>query len=245
MDGKFFLGIGAIFSAGAYFGGGFGGGEYARIVAASPGEVRLALMDLDIREAPGEPGTDPARSGGVSPVFELTEQGNDMVWTVRSGRDVAVRLIAHLEPVEGGTKTRVTTSVERGTAPDDLVAPAFRSLSVTAGLFSLVLEDELDDLTRPPGPGAEACRELSMKLLEDNAPPPSEQVGFAGVARTALTLGAVEGKLKAAGCDTGFQKFEEPSNALGSGDPEPNAATNVTLSPAGPMVDVSPPSTRH
>ena len=110
MDGKFFLGLGAVVSAGAYFGGGLGGGDYARIVGAPPAEVRAALMDLDIREAPGEPGTDPSRSGGIAPAFELTEQGNDMVWTVKSGADVAVRLIAHLEPIEGGAKTRVTTA---------------------------------------------------------------------------------------------------------------------------------------
>lgn len=245
MDGKFFLGLGAVVSAGAYFGGGLGGGDYARIVGAPPAEVRAALMDLDIREAPGEPGTDPSRSGGIAPAFELTEQGNDMVWTVKSGADVAVRLIAHLEPIEGGAKTRVTTSVERGNAPDDFVAPAFRSTSVTSGLFAMVLEDQLDDLTRPPGPGAEACRELSMKLLEANAPPVSQQVGFAGVARTALTLSAIEGKLKAAGCDTGFGKFEEPSNELGHREPPPRTAPGVSFDPAKPMIDVSPSSSRH
>lgn len=244
MDGKFFLGAGAILSGGAYLGGAFDPGGYARVVGASPVEVRAALQDLDIREAPGEPGTDPSRSGGVAPLFELTEQGNDMVWTVRSGNDVAVRLIAHLEPVDGGTRTRVTTKVERGNAPDDLVAPAFRSIGITKGLFSMVLDDELDDLTRPPSPGDEACRELSLKLLEASAPPPGEQVGFAGVARTALTLGAVEGKLKAAGCDTGFQEFREVSNEMGH-DPGSSALRSRRLDPAKPMVDVSRGSERN
>ncbi len=230
--------------SGAYVGGAFDGGDYSRVVGASPIEVRAALQDLDIRDAPGEPGSDPARSGGVAPLFELTEQGSDLVWTVKSGNDVAVRMIAHLEPVDGGTKTRVTTSVERGNAPDDFVAPAFRSAGVTSGLFRMVLEDQLDDLTRPPSPGAEACRELSMKLLEANAPPPDQQVGFAGVARTAITLGAVEGQLKAAGCDTGFKKdFTEVRNELGS-NPGPPAPRGRQFDPSKPMIDVSPPSTR-
>lgn len=238
MDGKSYIALGAILSAGAYFGGDFGSGSYARIVGASPDEVRGALQDLDIRDAPGEPATDPLRSGGVTPVFQLTEQGNDMVWTVMSGSDVAVRMIAHLEPIEAGKKTRVTTTVERGNAPDDMVAPAFRSIQVTAGLFGMVLEDQLDDLTRAAGPGIEACHELEQRLLEASAPPPSEQVGFAGVARTALTLTAVEGKLKAAGCDTGFKKFVEPKAELR----EPRAVRTedgVTFEPGKPMIDVT------
>ena len=238
MDGKSYLALGIILSAGAYFGGDFGSESYSRVVGASPAEVRGALQDLDIRDAPGEPATDPLRSGGVEPVFQLGEQGDDMVWTVMSGSDVAVRLIAHLEPIEGGKKTRVTTTVERGNAPDDLVAPAFRSTQVTGGLFAMVLEDQLDNLTRPAGPGAEVCRELEQRLLEASAPPPSEQVGFGGVARTALTLSAVEGKLKAAGCDTGFNKFVEPKAELR----DPRAASTpdgVTFQPGKPMIDPS------
>ncbi len=244
MDGKVLVGLGAILSGGAYFGGAFGGGGYERVVGASPVEVRAALQDLDIRDAPGEPGSDPSRSGGVAPLFELTEQGNDMVWTVKSGNDVAIRMIAHLEPLDGGAKTRVTTSVERGDAPDDFVSPAFRSVGITSGLFRMVLEDQLDDLTRPPGPGEEACRELSEKLLEANAPPPERQIGFAGVARTAMTLNAVEGRLKAAGCDTGFHKFREVSNEMGAADTSPPAVTGVQFDPGKPMIDVGPAATR-
>ena len=54
MFGKAFLGIGAAVAIGAYFNGAFSG-SYARTVGASPDEVRSALEDLDIREAPGEP----------------------------------------------------------------------------------------------------------------------------------------------------------------------------------------------
>src|SRR5687767_399809 len=106
MFGKAVLAFCGIAAPAAYLMGGFGGG-IDRVVSASPAEVRAALMDLDIRNAPGEPGTDPTRSGNVEPFFQLTQEGNDMVWTVMSGKDVAIRMIAHLEPVDGGTKTRV------------------------------------------------------------------------------------------------------------------------------------------
>jgi hypothetical protein len=248
MDGKFFLGMGAILSAGAWFSGALGGGDYERVVGAVPADVRLALQDLDIRQAPGEPGTDPFRSGGIAPLFELTEQGNDMVWTVRSGAAVAVRMIAHLDPVDGGTRTRVTTSVERGDAPDDLIAPAFRSVPVTSGLFQMVIEDQLDDLTRPPGPGAEECRDLTEKLLWASAPAPDRQVGLGGVARTAMTLSAVQGKLKAAGCPTGFSNEWQPvSDTMGRGasggrssDSPPRPPAGISFQPGQPMVNPVP-----
>ena len=69
-----------------------------------------------------------------------------------------------------------------------------------------------------------------------------KQTGFAGVARTALTLSAVEGKLKAAGCDAGYQKFREVSNELG--DPGSSVRSGPQFDPAKPMVDVRPSSMR-
>jgi hypothetical protein len=208
MFGKAFTGLCCVAAPAAYLMTGSGGID--RTVGASPGDVRSALMDLDIRNAPGAPASDPSRSGGVAPLFQLTQQGDDMVWTVMSGDKVAVRMIAHLEPVAGGAQTRVTAKVERGDAPDDFVAPAFRSKGLTLGLFSMVLEDELDELVRPAGLSADECRDLAEKLLTANAPPMDQQTGFAGVARTAMTLSAVEGELKARGCDTGFKKGFQP-----------------------------------
>ena len=42
-----------------------GGGAYSRDVDRTPSQVMAALGDLDVREQPGSPGTDPARSGGL------------------------------------------------------------------------------------------------------------------------------------------------------------------------------------
>ena len=244
MFGKAFLSLGAAAALPtAYFMGAFGGGGFDRVVGASPQEVRQALQELDIRTAPGSPGTDPTRSGGVAPVFQLTQEGDDMVWTVMSGQDVAVRMIAHLEPVEGGTKTRVTADVERGNAPDDFVAPAFRSAGVTMGLFSLVLEDELDDLVRPAGLSEQECRELSQQLLEANAPPPEKQTGFGGVARTAMALNGVEQELKRRGCDTGFKDdFEPVRSEMSEGGSEPpvvRPSDVESYDPTKPTTDIT------
>ena len=239
MFGKAFMALCGIAGSVAYIAGAFGGG-IDRVVGASPAEVRAALMDLDLRNAPGEPGTDPTRSGDVEPVFQLTQEGNDMVWTVMSGKDVAVRMIAHLEPVEGGKKTRVTADVERGNAPDDLVAPAFRSTGVTLGLFSMVLEDELDDLTRPAMTDAAACRKI-IERFEAREPGMNEQPGFGSVAKTSIRLNALETELKAAGCDTGFKQFDdvEPSLTDSSGPSSANQSGDVSFEPGQPMIDVS------
>jgi len=245
MFGKAFITLCGIAVPTAYFMGAFGSGSFDRTVGASPAEVRSALMDLDIRKAPGSPGTDVTRAGGVQPLFQLTQEGNDMVWTVMSGKDVAVRMIAHLEPLEGGTKTRVTAEVQRGNAPDDFVSPAFRSEGITLGLFSVVLEDELDDLVRPKtGITKAECQELFEKLMAANAPQGGFQSGFAGVTRTAMTLSAVEQELKAKGCDTGFKdSWEQPTDHMseGGGSPPPVVRTegDVSFKPGQPMVDLS------
>ena len=176
-------------------------------------------------------------------MFQLTEQGNDMVWTVMSGNDVAVRMIAHLEPLEGGSKTRVTAEVQRGNAPDDFVAPAFRSTGTTLGLFSLVLEDELDELVRPEGLSEAECQALAEKLLAANAPPVDKQTGFGGVARSAMALGAVSQELKRRGCPTGFQgndfkpvssELKESSELSSEGD-----TPDERFDPTEPTMDLS------
>ena len=60
------VGGGTIVGIGLYLHSAFAP-TYTRNVGHTPAEVREALRDLDIREAPGEPGTDPTRSGGVEP----------------------------------------------------------------------------------------------------------------------------------------------------------------------------------
>ena len=246
MFGKAFVTIGAVVGIGAYAMGSFSGSN-TRVVAASPDAVRSALMDLDIREAPGEPATDPSRSGGVEPTFLLSQQGDDMVWTVMSRNDVAVRLIAHLEPVDGGKQTKVTASVERGNAPDDFVAPAFRDRKVTLALFDAVLNSELDELVAPPRADDATCQKIMDEFEAGNMADGDMQRqdnisdAFGDTAKMAMKLGALESKLKAAGCPVnGGGKFRDiKSEMTDSGSSGSSSNGEVRFEPGKPMIDVS------
>jgi hypothetical protein len=246
MFGKAFVTIGAAVAIGAYVIGSFGG-SYSRVVGASPDEVRSALMDLDIREAPGEPATDPMRSGGVEPTFLLSQQGDDMVWTVMSRDDVAVRMIAHLEPIDGGKRTKVTASIERGNAPDDFVAPAFRSKSVALGLFGMVLDSELDELVAPAAADSATCQKIMDQFEAGNMADAdlhsrdNMSDAFGDTAKIAMKLAALESKLKAAGCPVnGGGPFREVKSEMSDSSSSSSSSNDeVRFEPGKPMIDVS------
>lgn len=210
---------------GMYVTGAFGG-SYERTVDRPPAEVMAAVVDLDLTGQPGSPGTDPTLSGGNLPTFVL-ERGTDTVtWKVMSGTLVATSMTAKFEPLDGGKKTRVTTSVTRGEAPDDLVSPAFRSTGVTNGLFVVALEGELDALTLPSGGWPDKCRELVEQMQAEGIGrvlASSEQGREAGLSAGARTIMQVHGqsmKLRAARCDPDKMgrgdEFREVTNEMGA-----------------------------
>ena len=225
---------------GAWFGGVLGGG-YSRDVDRPPAQVMAALADLDVRGQPGAPGTDPSRSGGVRPLFRTERGGNEISFVVMSGDKVATRMIAHLEPLDGGARTRVTAEVRRGDAPDDFVSPAFRSTGTTMGLFALALEGELNELTLPARKSQAECQELERNLLEANAPggaePRNLRQAVGNGARTIMALHAVEAELRRQGCSTNGGGGAQPvSNAMGGAG---GALPDTSFAPGRPMVDVS------
>lgn len=238
---------------GLYVTGAFGGG-YEREVGRTPAEVMAAVGDLDLTEQPGSPGTDPSRSGGVLPTFVLERGTDTMTWKVMSGTLVATSMTARFEPLDNGARTRVTTSVTRGNAPEDLVSPAFRSTSVTKGLFIMALEDELDALTLPAGGSPEKCRELmeqmqdgSLESLEaDHGKPQVEPSGlgrFSDGARTIMKVNGMAMKLRAAGCDTsGGGEFRPVENRMGAAVERPvgdGTSESPRFEPGKPMIDLS------
>lgn len=237
---------------GAYYSGVLGGGSYSRDVDRTPAQVMAALADLDVRREPGSPGTDPSRAGGVRSLFRTERGTNEIAFVVMSGDKVATRMIAHLEPLDGGARTRVTAEVERGDAPDDFVSPAFRSTSLTMSLFSMALEDELNELTLGPRKSQAECQALERNLLEANAPagvgdrPASLGQAIGGTARTVMVLSAVEAELRRQGCDTrGGGGFMPVSNVMGSGGGGPGGpVAGTSFEPGRPMVDVSRPAGR-
>ncbi|RZL29430.1 MAG: hypothetical protein EOP64_01135 [Sphingomonas sp.] len=190
---------------GAWFAGVFEH-RYERIVGRPPTEVRAALGELDISGQPGAPGTDPTRSSGIASL--ITHENNDsgVTWTVHSGDKVATRMIADLIPVDEGRNTRVTAHVIRGDAPDDFVAPAFRSTGITLGLFTMALEDRLNALTLPKE-NPERCQQLAEDLAAQGpsagAIHRSSLGGAMGdTAKTVMKLSAMEAELRRNGCPT-------------------------------------------
>lgn len=223
------------------------GGGYDRVVDRPPSQVIAALADLDIRNEPGAPGTDPARSGGVTPMIRMEHTTDTVTWTVMSGNQVATRMIAHLEPLDGGRRTRVTAEVARGDAPDDFVSPAFRSKGLTMGLFSMALEGELDELTSPHG-DPEHCRRLMDQMTQENEAahinqrPETLRQAAGTAAQVIIRLNAMHDQLRRNGCLNlqNGNNFSPVSNRMG-----PARAGGVSFEPGRPMVDVSHGRDRH
>lgn len=251
MIGK--LGFAAAVAMGGVWMSGALGHGYARTVDRPQAEVMHALEDLDITRAPGAPGTDPARAGGVKPVFQLSRTPTEMIWTVMSGDKVATRMIADVVAVDA-THTKVTARVERGDAPDDLVSPAFRSKGITMGLFGMVLEDELNELTAPPENVA-GCAELMERFQNGEFAPPinrASEHSLAGAmgqtARTVMTLQAIEGERRRLGCKDsgGGEAFVPVSNEMRSALDDLHAHAprrdGVRFEPGKPMVDPIAPT---
>lgn len=251
---KMFLGGGALLIGGLWAGGIIGGPAYSREVARPMAEVAQGLADLDLTQQPGAPGTDPARSGGVPSLFRLEQRGNELRWVVGSGNQVATTMIATLVPIDA-SHTRVTARVERGDAPDDFVAPAFRSTGITMGLFAMALEDELNDLTKPRQLSREDCAALFERLMLANfgnvagSRPEDLSSAIAQGARTTMKLHAVAAEARRQGCEPqnpGEAPMREmmapvplPSGPDGPGD-RPWDPDQPSFKPGAPMVRPTP-----
>lgn len=246
------LGGGTLTAAALYFGGVFDT-SYSRVVGRPPADVSNALVDLDITAAPGEPGSEATQSGGVRPVIRLERGTDKLVWVVMSGNKVATRMIAHLEPVDGGKQTRVWAEVERGDAADDYVSPAFRSKNLTLGLFSVVLEAELNQLIAGGTGWGEHCQAILDRVkaegearAEANFAEAAEQgpnlgAAMGRVAKMNLQLNAIDTELRNAGCNPdrpnrGMRQVEQRMTAGESGrDVHPD----VSFEPGKPMIDLT------
>ncbi|GAA0326561.1 hypothetical protein GCM10009087_41090 [Sphingomonas oligophenolica] len=166
------LGIGgSVLLGGLYVTGAIGGGGWSRDVSRPQAEVMGALENLDIRDQPASPAADAGRSG-VRSVLKVERSENSMRWVLMNGNRVTLRMIADFKPIDGGRQTHVTAHVERGDAPDAIVAPAFRSNNAALGLFETALEGALNNLARPDSGSfardVDACARLFRQFQEEN-----------------------------------------------------------------------------
>jgi hypothetical protein len=241
---------------GMYVTGSLGGGGWSRDVARPQAEVMRALEDLDIRDQPGSPGTDPSRSGGVTPVFNLERTDTSMRWKVMSGDKVAVTMIADFKPSADGKSTHVTAHVERGNAPNDFVSPAFRSKGLTLGLFSMAIEGELNELTLPAPGDPAACAKLFERFQDANMEagaggrPESLRGAIGQVAATGIRLNAFEAEQRRLGCQhrDGSSDFKPVESQMGPADGPGSASSpsgDVSFTPGQPMIDPTPPGERR
>lgn len=209
---------------GMYVSGALGGG-YTRDIGQPMAQVMDAVADADLRDQPGSPGTDASQAGGVLPLFGSARSADRIVWTVRSGDKVAMTMTASFAPIRDGAGTRVTTSVESGDADPDFVSPLFRSEAMTAGVFTAMIESELNDLTA-----------AKSRQAAGNAPAGADRRTFGEGIGTIMKVNAMHGEYQRTG-----KMPEGPYGMLeqeAPGDGQSTGSGGVKFEPGQPMVDV-------
>lgn len=177
-----------------------------------------------------------------------------MIWSVMSGDQVAIRMIAIVEPAKEGRHSLVTAEVERGDAPGDFVSPAFRSEGITMGLFGMALESELNRLPAPPLADQAKCDALMADFEAGNIAagfmerPDNLPDAVGNTAKMAIRLHAMEAELRRNGCPTerprGFTEVTDEMSKGGDGGmasqaPAPEPVEGISFEPGKPMIDVS------
>lgn len=230
---KGLLAIVALLGIAGYFSGIFDAG-YSRDVGRPQAQVMAALADLDITAQPGAPGSTAEAAGGIKPLFRVEKTADHMTWYVMSGKQVAMKMTATFEPLDNGSKTRVRASVERGDAPDDFVSPAFRSKSITMGLFSMALEGELNKLASTTARYDPAkCQALMRQFEQGNLAsgmtdrPDNLSQAMGQTSKAMMRIAAMEAELRRNGCPTdkspsGFDPYQPQ---MEDGGDEDNAAS--------------------
>lgn len=135
---------GAIFSGALSFGGPSGGGDFLKTVDASPAAVAGAIGDIDF-DAISQGET--AAIGRLLPkTRRQTNADGGYTWQVMSGDNVAMELVAALEPAKDGTATRISGTVRKGA---DGVPPGPHAPEAMKTFFAAALEAELNEFAPP------------------------------------------------------------------------------------------------
>lgn len=222
-----------------YFSG-FLSADYSRVVDRTPSEVAEALRYMEFDPAAGAP-------NNASDMMRFTQTPNELVWSVMSGQQVATNMVVDLEPLENGTKTKVTAHVDRGNASDDKITPVFRSEGMTLTLLVTSVENRLDRLTAS-AMNVDKCREIMenasqthIDQIEQRRPSGlGDAIGMH--AEQTVRLNSFVGELKRNGCNVGFKDTPPtpPVEMVGPGQPPADA--NINFTPGQPMISTTPPN---
>lgn len=156
------FGAAAPVAAGAlYFMGALTGPAYSQDVDQPPERVSQALADIDLGVLP----TGDGEAYSSVPPVTMKRTANGLSWTVMSGEEVAMTMTASLTPLDGGSRTRVTGTVEKGSLSDpESVSPAFRTPGMMEKLFSMALGAELAEFTAAGDPKKLAQAKLQKEM---------------------------------------------------------------------------------
>ncbi len=144
-----------------YFMGSFSGPAYSQDVDQPPERVAEALADIDLGVLP----TGVGEAYSSVPPVTLKRTAGGLSWTVMSGEEVAMTMTASLTPLDGGSRTRVTGTVEKGSLSDpNSVSPAFRTPGMMEKLFSMALGAELAEFTAAGDPKKLAEAKLQKQM---------------------------------------------------------------------------------
>jgi hypothetical protein len=145
-----------------YFVGAIDGPAYSQDVDQPPERVAQALGDLDLAVLP----TGPGQIYASVPPVTMTRTADGFRWTLMSGSEVAMTMTASLAPLDGGRRTRVTGTVEKGSLSNpDSVSPTFRTPGTMEKLFSMALTAELAELNVPAGDEAALAAAREQKAM--------------------------------------------------------------------------------
>lgn len=144
-----------------YFMGALTGPAYSQDIDQPPERVAEALADIDLAVLP----TGDGEAYSSVPPVTMKRTADGLSWTVMSGEEVAMTMTASLTPLDGGSRTRVTGTVEKGSLSDpNSVSPAFRTPGMMEKLFSMALGAELAEFTAAGDPRKLAEAKLQKEM---------------------------------------------------------------------------------
>lgn len=199
------------------------GNPFSHVIDKPQSELVAALADMDFEKSTDFAGPNLINAAGIKTEVRLEKAADHLTWWMMTGDKVAMTMTASFEPIDGGKRTRLTTAVARGDAPDAIVAPVFQSPGAVAALFAIAIDAKLQEADDPPRASTETCTALMDRFRDENLADPDLQGrpdGFAqGVGQAAKTIARLrrmeaEARLRGCPIDRAGRDFAPVSNKV-------------------------------